>query len=67
MTGDRRLRWRLSGWGVETTLETKQLGTGDDVGYLKVGYYRRRWRLAGWGLETTMKTDLLGTRHDAGD
>ena len=32
--------WRLSGWGVETTMETKWLGTGDDVGDLASGDWR---------------------------
>ena len=32
-----RQRWRFMGWGVETTLETLQLGTRQDVGDLVAG------------------------------
>ena len=40
-----RRRWRLGSWEVETTLETWQLGSGEDVGDLVAGEWRRRWRL----------------------
>ena len=33
---DWRRRWWLSGWGVQTTLETLWLGSGDDTGDLLV-------------------------------
>ena len=32
--------WRLSGWVVETTLETYRLGSGDDTGDLAAGNWR---------------------------
>ena len=62
-----RRRWRLGSWGVETTLETWRLGSGDDVGDLAAGEWRQRWRRGGWGLETTLESWRLGTRDDIGD
>ena len=37
--GEWRRVWRLSGWGVETSLETLRLGGGDDSGVFR---WRRR-------------------------
>ena len=39
--GEWRRVWRLSGWGVETSLETLRLGGGDDSGVFR---WRRRQR-----------------------
>ena len=36
-------------------LETKRLGTGDDVGDEASGDWRQRWRLSGWGVETMLE------------
>ena len=55
--------WRLSGRGVDTTLETKRQGSGDDSGDLLAGDLRRKWRLSGRGLETT----LVKGRDDSKD
>jgi len=49
------------------TLETKRLGTGDDVGDLAAGDWRRRWIFSDWGLEMTMETQLLWSGGDIGD
>ena len=38
------------------TVETKQLGIGDDSGVLAAGKWRRHWKYRGWGLETTLET-----------
>ena len=56
VAGEWRQHWRPSAWGVETTLETKQLGSGDDVGDLAPGDKRRCSRVKGWGVETTSET-----------
>ena len=48
--------WRLGGWGVETTMETWWLGSGDDNGDLAAREWRRQWRLSGQGVESTMET-----------
>ena len=56
MAGDTSLHWKFSGWGVETTLETKRLGSGDNTGDLLLGEWRRHWRLSVRGLETTVET-----------
>ena len=58
---------RDCGGGVETTLETYQLGTRDDVGDLATGEWRRigaitavewrrHWRLSAWGVGKTPKS-----------
>ena len=44
------------GWGVETTLETLQLGTRHDVGDLAAGEWTQSWRPSGWGQGTILKT-----------
>ena len=48
--GDWRRHWRLSCWGiettVETTLETQRLGSGEDSG--------------DWGLETAAEIEQVG-------
>ena len=51
-----RRRWRLSGWGLETMLDTWRLWSGDDIQDLVDGGWRRRWNLSGWGLETILET-----------
>ena len=38
--GEWRRRWRLGGWGVETTLETWQMLSGDNAGDLVPGEWR---------------------------
>ena len=43
--GEWRRRWRLRGWGVETTLETSQMWSGDDVGELAAGELSLHFRL----------------------
>ena len=73
-----RRRWRLragnwglwsrhSGTGLETTLETKRLGSGDDSGDLADGEWRRHWRLGNWGMGTTLETLWLGSGDGTGD
>ena len=46
------------------TLETWQLGSGDDVGDLAAGEWRRHWRLSRCGVETTLETWCLGSGDD---
>jgi len=73
-----RQRWRLSagnwgqwyrhsGTGLETTLETKRLGSEDDTGDLAIGEWERRWILCGLGVEITLETQLLRTGDEIGD
>jgi len=64
VAGDTSLHWKFSGWGVETTLETKRLGSGDNTGDLLLGEWRRHWRLSVRGLETTV--EQLGSGDDSG-
>ena len=42
--GEWRLNWRLSGTGVDTTLESKRRGNGDVSGDLSAGDLRGKWR-----------------------
>ncbi|XP_044182858.1 uncharacterized protein LOC122963467 [Acropora millepora] len=59
--------WRLGRCVVQTTLETWQLGSGDDVGDLAAGEWRRHWRLGGWGVETTLETSQMWSGDDVGE
>ena len=59
--------WRLGCWGVETTLETWRLGSGDDVGDLADVEWSQRWRLDAWGVEMTFETRQLGSGDEDGD
>ena len=43
--------WRLSGWGLEMTMETQRVVNGADA-----LDWRRHCRLSSWGVETTMET-----------
>ena len=48
-------------------LETKRLGTGDDVGDLAAGEWGRHCRLSCWRMETTLETKWLGIGDDDSD
>ena len=47
-------------------METKLLGTGDDVGDLAGREWRRRWRFSGWELETRLENWRLWNGSDNG-
>ena len=54
-----RRRWRLGGWGLETTSESSQLESGDDVGDFADVKWRQRWRLGSWGVEMNLDTSQM--------
>ena len=55
---------RDCGGGVETTLETYQLGTRDDVGDLGDWGVETNWCHNRCGMEATLETQRLGSGED---
>ena len=48
------------GWGLTTTLKTKELGSGYDSGDFVAGDWRQKWSFSAWDVETTLETQWLG-------
>ena len=61
------MTWRLCRCGLETTLETWRLGSGDDVGDFADVDWKRPWRLRLCEVEMTSEAWQMLSGDDVGD